>query len=215
MDAIVPAFNEEETVAEVVSVLVRSGRFSRVLCVDDGSADRTAELAARAGAAVLPMPQNVGKGQAMLAAVAECPGDVAFFDADLVGFRPDHVDLLLHGYRRGYDMVCGIRDYGNVGGMLQMTMGPLITGERVLRRWILEQLPASCWDGYSIETAMNFICDQYGGRVCLVVMEGVEIRGKVKKGGVLKGLRGHVGMFAEISATKSMLRQTNGALCKV
>lgn len=216
VDAIVPAYNEETTVAEVVSTLVSSGVFGRVLVVDDGSRDRTAELARAAGAEVLVMEQNGGKGAAMLAGVAACSGDaVAFFDADLVGFRSEHAHALMYGYEQGYDMVCGLREYDAVGNVLQACMGPIITGERIVRRWILEQLPPSCWDGYSIETAMNYVCDSFGGRIVLLPMNGVRIRGKVKKGGVLTGLRGHLSMFSEIAATRRMLTETNGLACKI
>jgi glycosyltransferase involved in cell wall biosynthesis len=215
VDAIVPAYNEGQTVADVVGVLVQARVFRRVLVVDDGSEDDTAQAAAAAGAQVLPMGQNSGKGAAMLAAVADCPGDVAFFDADLVGFQPHHAHQLVYGYEQGYDMVCGLREYDSVGNVLQAAMGPIITGERVVRRWILELLPPSCWDGYSIETAMNFVCDQWGGRVALMPMNGVRIRGKVNKGGILKGLRGHASMFSEIAATRRMLTETDGAACKL
>ncbi len=210
-----PAFNEEETVADVVSVLVGAAVFQRVLCVDDGSEDGTSAAAAAAGAEVMTLPQNGGKGAAMLAAVEACEGDVAFFDADLEGFSAHNAHQLVYGYEKGYDMVCGLREYDNVGSLLQAAMGPIITGERIVKRWILELLPASCWDGYSIETAMNFVCDQWGGRVALMKMSGVRIRGKVKKGGVLKGLSGHLSMFTEIAATKRMLTDTDGAACKL
>lgn len=215
MDAIVPALNEESSVAGVVQALRAANVFSRVLVVDDGSEDETARRAEIAGAAVLRMGTNHGKGQAMFAGASESAGDVAFFDADLVGFGPEHARLLMHGYSKGYDMVCGLREYDRVGSMLQVALGPLITGERVVKRWILDLLPGSCWTGYSIETAMNFVCDQAGGRVCLLPMTGVRIRGKVKKGGILKGLRGHANMFAEIAATRRMLNDTDGRACKV
>lgn len=215
IDAIVCAWNEEATIADVVSVLVASGVCSRVLVVDDGSEDNTASIARSAGAEVLTMPQNGGKGAAMLAGVERCQGDIGFFDADLVGFRPDHVHQLVYCRSKGYDMVCGLRDYGHVGSMLQVATGPIITGERIVARWILDMLPDSCWSGYSIETGMNFVCDQWGGKVLLTTMQGVEIRGKVKKGGALKGLAGHFKMFGEMAATRQMLEETGGVACKI
>jgi len=215
VDAIVPAFNEEQTVADVVRTLGAAGVFRRVLVVDDGSSDGTAAAATAAGAEVLTMPQNGGKGAAMLAGVEACPGDVAFFDADLVGFGPEHAHLLVYGYEQGYDMVCGLREYDAVGNVLQAAVGPIITGERIVRRWVLDRLPPSCWDGYSIETAMNFVCDSAGGRIAILPMRGVRIRGKVKKGGLLKGLGGHLSMFSEIAATRRLLTETGGLACKL
>ena len=60
---VVPAFNEEARVATVVSGL--RVEFGRVVVVDDGSADRTSELARAAGAHVVRHPSNLGQGAAL------------------------------------------------------------------------------------------------------------------------------------------------------
>ncbi|QYG13354.1 glycosyltransferase family 2 protein [Microbacterium sp. PAMC22086] len=62
---IVPAWNEESNVGVTVrEVLAADDRYD-VVVVDDGSTDRTAEVARGAGAAVLPLPFNLGVGGAM------------------------------------------------------------------------------------------------------------------------------------------------------
>jgi glycosyltransferase involved in cell wall biosynthesis len=60
---VIPAFNEEGSVGEVVQK-ARHLRYD-VCVVDDGSADRTAERAADAGAQVLRLPVNLGVGGAL------------------------------------------------------------------------------------------------------------------------------------------------------
>ncbi len=60
--AIVPAYNEEESVASVVRDLHRHAPDFDVLVVDDGSTDATADSARAAGARVLRMPFNLGIG---------------------------------------------------------------------------------------------------------------------------------------------------------
>ena len=64
--AIVPAFNEEGSVAGVVRELLARGDLD-VLVVDDGSTDRTGAEARAAGARVLPLPYNLGIGGAVQA----------------------------------------------------------------------------------------------------------------------------------------------------
>ena len=65
--AVVPAYNESDTVAAVIEALrERAPRFD-VLVVDDGSTDDTAALARLAGARVLRLPFNVGIGGAVQA----------------------------------------------------------------------------------------------------------------------------------------------------
>jgi glycosyltransferase involved in cell wall biosynthesis len=60
---VIPAFNEETTVGNVVASVRAAGY--PALVVDDGSIDRTAELAEQAGATVLRLPVNLGVGGAL------------------------------------------------------------------------------------------------------------------------------------------------------
>jgi glycosyltransferase involved in cell wall biosynthesis len=66
--AIVPAYNEEASIAAVVGDVRRIGDpdvHVDVLVVDDGSTDRTAAVAAAAGARVVSLPFNLGVGAAV------------------------------------------------------------------------------------------------------------------------------------------------------
>lgn len=63
--ALVPAYNEEESVAAVIRELRAVDPDMEILVVDDGSADRTAEAAAAAGARVVRLPFNLGIGGAV------------------------------------------------------------------------------------------------------------------------------------------------------
>jgi glycosyltransferase involved in cell wall biosynthesis len=65
--AVVPAYNEQATVAAVVESLHSNTPQLDVLVIDDGSTDATAECAERAGARVLRMPFNLGIGGAVQA----------------------------------------------------------------------------------------------------------------------------------------------------
>lgn len=60
---LIPAYNEEKNIARVTKS-VRSLGFP-VLVVDDGSKDSTSIIASQAGAQVLTLPQNAGKGNAL------------------------------------------------------------------------------------------------------------------------------------------------------
>jgi len=62
---VLPAWNEEESVALVVKEAHDALPDGRVLVVDDGSTDQTAEVARRAGATVISSPFNLGVGGAM------------------------------------------------------------------------------------------------------------------------------------------------------
>src|SRR5213596_3043370 len=63
--AIVPAFNEEGSIARVIEEIRAYDPELRIVVVDDGSTDRTAEAARAADAMVLRLPFNLGIGGAV------------------------------------------------------------------------------------------------------------------------------------------------------
>jgi glycosyltransferase involved in cell wall biosynthesis len=119
-----PAHDEEATVAAVVARVPERvlGRRVECLVVDDGSGDRTAELAAAAGATVLTSAANRGLGAAVrtgLAAAADRgAAAVAFCDADRE-YDPAELERLVAPILDGRaDYVVGSRFAGDIGRML-------------------------------------------------------------------------------------------------
>jgi polyprenyl-phospho-N-acetylgalactosaminyl synthase len=108
--ALVPAYGAEATVGDVVRGIRR--HVPRVLVVDDGSSDRTGERAKAAGAEVLRLEENGGKGTALRAGLARVLASdathVALVDAD---GQHDPADLpgLLAAAREGDAFVIGSR----------------------------------------------------------------------------------------------------------
>jgi glycosyltransferase involved in cell wall biosynthesis len=80
---VIPAYNEEDAIAEVVTRVRGRGAWQEVLVVDDGSTDRTAERAQQAGARVVRHPYNKGNGAAVKTGIREARGAVILLmDAD-------------------------------------------------------------------------------------------------------------------------------------
>ena len=81
---VVPAYNEARVIAEVIAGLKPDAH--RIVVVDDGSSDSTAEMAAECGAAVLRHPINLGQGAALQTgiefALARGAELIVTFDAD-------------------------------------------------------------------------------------------------------------------------------------
>ncbi len=83
VSVVIPAFNEEQAIGEVVRDVLAQHPWREVLVVDDGSSDRTAERAAEAGARVIRHPYNKGNGAAVKTGIREARGDVVLLlDAD-------------------------------------------------------------------------------------------------------------------------------------
>jgi glycosyltransferase involved in cell wall biosynthesis len=109
---VVPALDEEAGVATVVSGL--RSEFGRVVVVDDGSTDRTADLARAAGAHVVRHPSNLGQGAALQTGFAYALTDpgmrhVITFDSDGQHRVEDALSLLAVARDTGVDVVLGSR----------------------------------------------------------------------------------------------------------
>lgn len=114
--AIVPAYNEEKNIYEVVKRL-RKMKF-KVIVVDDGSKDRTYELAKKAGAIVLRHKTNKGKGEALKTAFEFARKrkikNFVIIDADLQ-YLPEEARKILEPVKRGEaDLVMGYRNWREV-----------------------------------------------------------------------------------------------------
>jgi len=115
VDVVIPAFDEERVVGDVVASVPRPP-VDRVVVADNNSRDRTAAVAAAAGAIVVPAPRQ-GYGSACLAGLAwlrehEPPDVVAFLDADGSDFA-EELPLLLAPIAAGdADLVIGSRVLG-------------------------------------------------------------------------------------------------------
>ncbi|GGV77204.1 glucosyl-3-phosphoglycerate synthase [Streptomyces griseoloalbus] len=187
VSVVLPALNEEATVGEIVSVIrrdlvLRAPLVDEVVVVDSGSTDRTARVAAAAGAtvvhrdAILPrIPAVPGKGEVLWRSLLVTRGDiVCFVDADLREFSSDFVSGIVGPLltepdvqlvKAMYDRPLGTAA-GQGGRVTELVARPLLNmhwprlagfvqplgGEYAARRTLLEQLPFPV--GYGVELGM-------------------------------------------------------------
>lgn len=91
---IIPALNEEGTIAQVVQLAKNSPLVSEVIVVDDKSMDNTVLEAQKVGAAVITSTR-LGKGTSMKEGILVAKNEiVVFLDADIVTYPPDVVEKL-------------------------------------------------------------------------------------------------------------------------
>jgi hypothetical protein len=109
--AVVPAYNEEATVARVVQALHNKTPQLDVVVIDDGSTDRTGAYAESAGARVLRMPFNLGIGGAVQAGFKYADeNDYDFMvQVDADGQHEPGEIAKLFAAADGADMICGTR----------------------------------------------------------------------------------------------------------
>ena len=134
---VVPAFNEGPVVGEVIAELVQ--HFDNVVLVDDGSSDRTGDVAFAAGATIVRHHLNLGQGAALQTGIDFALGEgadyVGTFDAD-GQHRPEDLAAMLTLQRTaGADVVLGSRFLGKAPGIGRRRRFMLRLGTRI-QRWM-------------------------------------------------------------------------------
>lgn len=177
---VIPAFNEENTIAATVRAVQKLDYINRILVVDDGSTDQTAASAEIAGAEILKLSPNRGKGGAMNAAVQYIQGDiVAFIDADLgqcaeqVGLilQPiinEEADLAIASFppakkKGGFGLVKNTARWAiRKAGQIEM-VSPL-SGQRAMNKEVLQAV-TPFKEAYGVELGMTIKALQKGYKV--------------------------------------------------
>ena len=114
--ALIPAYNEEENIEEVIKRIKKVDLVP--LVVDDGSDDKTAELARKSGAIVLSHHQNKGKGEAIKTGFEYIMKKkdakyVVIVDSDLQ-FFPEESKKILKALKNGANFVMGYRNFSKI-----------------------------------------------------------------------------------------------------
>lgn len=204
VSAVIPAYNEESTIAGVVSTLRHVDLIDEIVVVSDGSQDRTAEVARAAGARVLEHGENMGKAGAMKTGFDATNGSIVLFmDADLMGLSPAHVVSLLMPVIEGKaDMAIGIFDNGRFSTDLAQLVAPYLSGQRAVRREILEDMfhfsPDADVCRFGIEVALTRHVKEKGYKTLEVSLPEMSHRTKEEKLGLVKGAAARMKMYYEI-----------------
>lgn len=96
--AIVPFYNEEKSIGQVIATLLSSPFITEIICVNDGSKDGSSEVLKKfkKKITVIEFKTNHGKGRAVAEGIKKAKGDYLLFcDADLINFTPEHIKKML------------------------------------------------------------------------------------------------------------------------
>lgn len=147
LSIVIPAYNEEAFIGEllqrILAVDTESLGFPKeIVVVDDGSKDRTAEIARSfSGVRVFTQVPNQGKGRAVQRGIKESTGDfILVQDADLEYDPQDYIRLLEALKRTGADSVYGSRVLGQRRKQRGFTLFPGRHPEQKFGPWLAGQL---------------------------------------------------------------------------
>ncbi len=206
--AIIPAYNESLTIGSVV--LETLEQVNKVIVIDDGSSDRTSQIATRAGAEILRLEVNQGKAAALLYGLrmARDQGANICVTIDADGqHHPQEIPRLLHPISKtGVDLVIGSRflEEGNevpgyrrlgqrvLNGATNVACYSKVTdsqsGFRALSSKALQNLDFTS-EGYSIESDMIHYFSTRGLHIAEVpITVDYDVPHKHKKNPITHGL---------------------------
>lgn len=214
----IPAYNEEVGVADVIT---GAKVFFPVLVVDDGSRDRTVQIAEGAGAVVVRQVPNQGKGTAMRAgfryALENGYEAVITLDADRQ-HNPQEIPDFIDCYQRTKaDLIIGERDFRKMPTVRRFsnTIGRAMfswalgqkdrdnqSGYRLISNRLMEKLIGSTERGFEFEVEMMAICVKLGYRLEWVTIQTIYAGEKSH----IKPLK-HIGnWFRIIAKTRRIMR---------
>ncbi len=187
--ALIPAYNEEDGVADVVH---GASKFLPVLVVDDGSRDHTAQLAKEAGAVVINQVPNQGKGAAMRVGFRYALQNGYLGVITLDGDRqhnPEEIPLFLDCLKQtNADLIIGARDFrkmptirhfsNTIGrAMFSWALGQKDrdnqSGYRFISNRLMQKLIDSSERGFEFEVEMLAVCVKLGYRLEWVTIQTI------------------------------------------
>lgn len=201
--AVIPAYNEEKTIEKILIEVKKVELIDRIIVVSDGSRDNTADIARRQGVEVIELTKNIGKGGALKEGIDRCKSDIILLlDADLVGIKTTHIDCLLRPViYREVDMTLGLFDKGRLSTDFAQWVTPYLSGQRAVRRYILDGILDMNITRYGIETAMTKYVKKNNIAVKKVSLLNLTHMTKEEKFGLVEGLKERVKMYWDVLKT--------------
>lgn len=200
---IIPAYNEEARIGNVIDAVKTVELIDEIIVVDDGSEDLTYSISVEKGIRTIRLPVNKGKGAAIMEGVKHSQADVfLLLDADLIGLTQHHILNLLQPVIQGhYSMSYGIFSNGRAATDLAQKVAPFLTGQRVIRKEVLLSIDYLEITRFGIEVAITRYFKKNNIPTIGVPMSNLTHVMKEEKLGLIKGLGARLKMYWEIVKT--------------
>ncbi len=180
VSVLIPAHNEEKYIFETIDAIKKIPVINQIVVVDDASADNTAQLAVKAGARVISLPKNMGKGGALNKGLEHITEEViALIDGDLgssaieltklaAPVLADEADMTIARFPKarkkgGFGLVKGLARKG-IKLFTGLEVAAPLSGQRVLKRQVVEAL-GGFESGYGVEVGMTIDVARKGFRI--------------------------------------------------
>ena len=191
--AVVPAYNEGNTIRNVLNTLKSCKLIDKIIVIDNGSTDNTFEIVKKYNVEIISLENNIGKSQAIKYGCSNLKTDILFLcDADLMGFKQLHVKKILEPVLKGKaTMSIGLRNRGKFQNYITKML-PLISGERAIEYPVFKKmLNSKYFYEYGMEPIMNYYCKKNKLNVKSIVLNYNHISKikKIESGGLMLWIR--------------------------
>ncbi len=190
VSCIIPVFNEEKTISNVVSAAVACRKINEVIVVDDGSTDRTKGILSHFNhpkLLVLTLEKNHGKTNAVCAALPHAHGDILLLlDGDLVGLTPKNLEALRQPVL-SHQRTASFAFLQNAPWIARMMGVNAVSGQRAFPKTYAAALKKKGVQGYGLEVVLNEALLQDDVHIVCVRWPHVRHRKKEEKRGFLRG----------------------------
>ncbi len=197
--ALIPAFNEEKTIGNIIDILNTIPRVEEVIVVDDGSEDNTYQEADSRGAKVIKLDENKGKGAALQEGISKIDTEIILLlDGDLIGLNDTHIYKLINPLLADEaDMTIGIFTKGRGLTDLAQVVSPNLSGQRAIKLSELRKIKSLDQKGFGVEVTLNkHFKDK--NRVKKVPLKELTHVMKEEKMGFIKGAKARSKMYLDI-----------------
>jgi glycosyltransferase involved in cell wall biosynthesis len=206
--AIIPAYNEQNQIAGVLEAVSKVDLIDQVIVVNDGSKDRTSEIAGNFPVTLIDHKKNHGKGAALQSGinlVRKSDADIlVFLDADLINLKSIHIKNLI-------DVLIENKNLLMTVGILKRSDNkdttPEYSGQRAIRMEFFDQRLDFSMLGFGVELALTDRLKKIAKKIKVketalrktVIFPGVTHIAKEEKHGPLNGFGARMKMIGDIS----------------
>lgn len=212
ISCIIPAYNEEDRITNVLQIVTTHPLIDEVIVVNDASKDSTLEkIKFFNNITIIEHQENKGKSNAIYSGLQKAQGEfVLFVDADLLGLTEQNITDIIEPVVKGEaDVTISLR--GNTPLFWRAIGLDYISGERTLpRKLILDHahhLPSL--PGFGLEVFMNRILIKNNCRIKVVKWQKVHSPYKRGGYGIIKNIKGNIHMGIQVLKTISIFEASS------
>jgi glycosyltransferase involved in cell wall biosynthesis len=209
---IIPFYNEEDRVLQVLEVITQIKGITQIICIDDGSTDDTSDhiRVCWPQVTLVRLPYNQGKAAAIREGVRLAKNEIILLmDADLQCINKTEVENAIQAIaRHNLDMLILRRI--NAPWFVKFDRGDtLLSGERLVKKKDLVHILNQEVNHYQVELAINLYMQKHKRNVRWMPWSAINTY-KAKKIGLVKGYQKEFKMFTDIvmyAGLKNIIKQ--------